>query len=230
MSVMDSRACVTFWLKLCCPGVFLWDASTCKAGSGAVVFAGSAVEDPTSGSRSVTVDLSVEDRRGNPQAKAAFFWAARQNLPKDFPECFPCGRCGKPTLGWCEGCYRHIAETLPFSAICQDCDRAHLVCDQCQAARIDWETGHRSFLETHPEEDEETFEVTVVLRMLHVFLYDIHILNIPENPFCPPICWVLLNHPNTRSLLEIKTRVIKGFQAMNLNEFCNVNMTWMHTS
>ena len=29
MSVMDSRACVTFWLKLCYPGVFFWMADAC---------------------------------------------------------------------------------------------------------------------------------------------------------------------------------------------------------
>ena len=110
------------------------------------------------------IDISREERRRCSSARAAFFTAKFAEIPLDFPASpIPCQLCGEPTSAWCEGCYlRCKNDNGPFAAICTICDAEKLVCPPCVMRSIDYNAGHRAYLQTLPGgvEQENVMNIT----------------------------------------------------------------------
>ena len=84
--------------------------------------------------------LTFEERRRGPAAKAASAAVTyRHQQHKEFLN--SCHTCGLWTASWCEGCYsRAVFEpALECSALCTECDQAHLVCPPCRHHGKTWE-------------------------------------------------------------------------------------------
>ena len=97
--------------------------------------------------------ISTEERQESKEARAAFFWATRQEPLPGAPEAPPCSSCGRATHGWCEGCYERVGPVLdqPYGAICSYCENTQLVCQLCQDNYVTWMDGHTAFLQQASE-------------------------------------------------------------------------------
>ena len=113
---------------------------------------------------------SADERRLNITGKCAFYVAALDCGVETAVEGFEaCCVCGYPTHSWCEGCYARVQQqpSAAFSAVCQPCDAAQLVCDLCVRAEIKYAQGRAAYNATKQVEipdttlrEQEVIEVT----------------------------------------------------------------------
>ena len=82
--------------------------------------------------------LSLADREGSDQARAAF-WIHCLGSGQ------ACTVCGLPTAGWCEGCYHRCTRGECFQALCNPCDHRQKVCHLCQQAGVTYAEGHAAW-------------------------------------------------------------------------------------
>ena len=94
------------------------------------------------------------------QRARAAFWVDVGLPRRPGPQPEACRACGLLTHAWgARAATSAWAPRTGYAAIWRRCDTAHLVCHNCQAAGVTWQSGRDAHDQAHGEDDEETIEV-----------------------------------------------------------------------
>ena len=108
--------------------------------------------------------IPLEERLGSVKARMAFCLAHRIKWACQTGRAPPsmCDTCGKPTFSWCEACYARLGgtSTVPYSGLCQECDKERRVCHLCFGQQVSWTQGHQEYVQVNGPETDAGVEVT----------------------------------------------------------------------